>query len=393
MVSRYLGPTAAALADARASLVVAVDGSRLPGAVALVAFGEEILQLDAVGRRDIEAGLPMEPDTIFRIASMTKPIVSVGALMLVESGSLDLEDQMARYIPAFADSTVFEGMDGGVVRSARLQRPITIRHLLTHTSGLEGEQPHPDLAESYRDLEATDGGMPEVMRRLAGLPLAHQPGDGWRYGWSHEVLGHIIEIVADRPLDDYLATTIFMPLGMADSGFYAPSDKQGRLAVPYERVDGTFRVVTGPDAQGALSPPAIHWGGGGCVSTVLDFHRFLRMLQRGGELDGVRLLAAATVAEMTRNQLDASLIPIQIDGHVFPGEGYGLGVGVIVGPGGTEPVGSVGSYTWSGGWNSTFCVDPVKGLSGIVLAQYDPWTWYREGAEYWSIVWRSVAAV
>lgn len=379
-------PPEAALDAARASVEACVGRSQIAGAVALVAQRDETIRLDCVGERDIAAGLPMEPDTIFQIASMTKPIVSVGVLMLSEAGALSLDDPVDRFIPAFADSTVFDGLDpDGLARLVPVARVITIRDLLTHTSGLSGEAAHPVLAGTYDDLEVYDQPNPEMMRRLAAHPLAHQPGGGWVYGWSHDVVGAVIEVVTDQPLDAYLHRAIFGPLGMVDTAFDVPPEKLGRLAVVYDQVDGGLRPSTAPYAD-IRNPPVFLSGGGGCVSTVLDFRRFVRMMERGGELDGVRLLAPETVAAMTSNQLDSSMIPIRVLDHVFVGEGYGLGVGVIVGPGATAPVGSVGTWTWSGSFGTTFCVDPSAGLSFIFLTQYEPWAWYREGNDYWSIV-------
>ena len=191
----------------------------------------------------------MEPDTIFRIASMTKPITSVGALMLVEAGKLRLDDPVSRYIPEFADVTVFAGVEGGRVRLAPLDRPITVYHLLTHTSGLFGVAPHPTLEPAYDDLGDFRYALPELMRRLAAHPLVHQPGAGWRYGWSHDVLGRVIEVVADQPLDEYLASAIFAPLGMVDSGFYVPPDKVGRLAAVYESAAGGLRRIDNAETR------------------------------------------------------------------------------------------------------------------------------------------------
>jgi CubicO group peptidase (beta-lactamase class C family) len=263
--------------------------------------------------------------------------------------------------------------------------PITIRDLLTHTSGLSGESPHPSLAGVYDDLEVDDQPMSEMARRLAGHPLAHQPGASWIYGWSHGVLGHVIERITDRPLDVHLAEAVFEPLGMVDTGYDVPADKLDRVAVVYDQVDGGLRPRFDAETD-VRTPPALLSGGTGCVSTIGDYRRFLRMLERGGELDGVRLLSPESVAAMTTNQLEPSLVPITIDDHVFTDEGFGLGVGVVVGLGATSPVGAPGTWTWAGAWGTTFCVDPSAGLTFVFLTQYEPWAWFREGAEYWATV-------
>ena len=210
-----LGLSSPGLELASAYVQACVERGEIAGAVVLVSRRDQVAQLACVGLRDVEAGSPMKPDTIFCVASMTKPIISVGALMLVEAGKLRLDDPVSRYIPEFADATVFAGVEEEHVGLAPLERPITVYHLLTHTSGLAYEAPHPMLEPAYDDLGDFRYGLPEMMRRLARHPLAHQPGEGWRYGWSHDVLGRVIEVAADQPLDDYLASAIFAPANKA----------------------------------------------------------------------------------------------------------------------------------------------------------------------------------
>ena len=381
-----VGLSGPGLERARAYVESAVGRGEIAGAVVLASRHDQIAQLTCIGLRDIEAGLPMEPDTIFCIASMTKPIVSVGTLMLVEAGTLRLDDPVSRYIPEFADATVFAGVEDGRVRLAPLDRPITIHHLLTHTSGLFGEAPHPTLEPAYDNLGDFRYALPELMRRLAERPLVHQPGAGWRYGWSHDVLGRVIEVVADLPLDEYLASAIFEPLGMVDSGFYVPPDKVERLAAVYELVAGVLRRIDNAETHEITEHVPLLLGGGGCASTVLDYLRFTRMLQRHGELDGVRLLKPETVDLMTRNHVTAPLYPIRVYDHRFDGEGYGLGVGVIVEPDKAVMAGSAGTYEWAGSWNTHFMIDPVKELIGIFMSQHEPFAFEGIGDEYWSLV-------
>jgi CubicO group peptidase (beta-lactamase class C family) len=376
----------------RASAYVAacVERGEIAGAVMLVARHDQVAQLACIGRRDIEAGRRMEPDTIFRIASMTKPIVSVGALMLIEAGKLRLDDPVSRYIPEFADVQVFDRVEDGRVRLAALARPITVHHLLTHTSGLDSDAPDPALEATYDNLGDTRYALPELMRRLAAHPLVHQPGEGWRYGFGHTVLGRVIEVAANQPLDEYLASAIFTPLGMVDSGFYVPPDKLERLAVVYEQAQGSVQRLENSDTNQVTEHFPLLSGGGGCVSTTLDYLRFSRMLQRRGELDGVRLLTTETVDLMTRNHLASPLHPIRIGDHVFEGEGYGLGVGVSIEPSAPGLAGSEGTYGWAGSWNTRFWVDPVKELSGIFMVQYQPFAFVSVGEEFWSLVLQAV---
>jgi CubicO group peptidase (beta-lactamase class C family) len=379
------------LERARAHVESSVGRGEIAGAVLLVTRHHRIAQLASVGMRDVEAGLPMEPDTIFRIASMTKPIVSVGVLMLVEAGKLGLDDPLARYIPEFADATVYAGVEDGRIRLAPLERPITVNHLLTHTSGLFGESPHPSLDSAFDNLGDYQYALPELMRRIAAQPLAHQPGAGWRYGWSHAVLGRVIEIVGGVPLDEYLASAIFGPLDMVDSGFYVPPDKVGRLAAVYESTGGVLKRIDDEDAHEITEHIPLLSGGGGCASTPLDYQRFILMLSGQGELDGVRLLEPETVAQMTGNRLASPLWPLEIGGDVAQGEGYGLGVGVIVESSPESLAGSVGTYEWGGSWNTDFWVDPVRELSAIYMVQLQPRTSLTSpGREYWSLVSQAV---
>jgi CubicO group peptidase (beta-lactamase class C family) len=310
--------------------------------------------------------------------------------MLVEAGKLRLDDPLARYVPEFADVTVFAGVDGDNVTLAPLERPITVSDLLTHTSGIAEEPPDPALAATYDDLGDLRYKLPEMMRRLAAHPLAHQPGRGWNYGWSHHVLGRVIEVAADRPLDDYLAESIFRPLGMPDSGFYVPPEKIERLAVVYEQVPGGLQRLEDATTNRVTEHFPLLGGGGGLVGTVLDYGRFVGMLQRRGELDGVRLLRTETVELMTRNHLAPPLCPTRILDHVFKGQGYGLGVGVKIEPSAAALAGSSGTYWWAGSWNSRFWVDPVTGLSAIFMVQHQPFAFVGAAERFWSKVCRAL---
>ena len=245
---------------------------------------DQVAQLACVGMREIEAGLPMESDTIFRIASMTKPITSVGVMMLVEAGDLRLDEPLSRYIPEFANARVFGGVEHRRVALEPLDRPITIEHLLTHTSGLYGQAPHPMLKAAYDNLDDAQYALPELIRRIAAQPLAHQPGAGWRYGRSHVVLGRVIEIVADRALDEYLASAIFAPLDMTDTGFHVPPEKADRLAAVYELVAGGLQRIDTVESRAITEHVPLLSGSDGCASTIVDYLRFARMLLRRGEL-------------------------------------------------------------------------------------------------------------
>ena len=228
------------------------------------------------------------------------------------------------------------------------------------------------------------------MRRIAEQPLVHQPGAGWRYGWSFEVLGRVIEVVADLPLDDYLASVIFSPLGMVDSGFYVPPDRVERLAAVYESANGVPHRIDNGDTREITEHVPLLWGGSGCASTAPDFLRFARMLRRRGELDGLRLLKPETVDLMTRNHVMGSMYPIQVRDHQFDGWGYGFGVGVVVEPQRRCHGRVRRNYEWAGSWKTYFSVDPVKELIGIFMAHLEPFDYEGLGGEYWSLVCREV---
>ena len=380
-----VGLSSPGLERARAYVAACVERGEIAGAVMLVARHDRVAQLACVGQRDVEAGLPMEPDTIFRIASMTKPITSVGALMLVEAGKLRLDDPVSRYIPEFAGLEVFDRVEDGHVVLAPLARPITIHDLFTHMSGIDSDAPDPALEADFDNLGDERYGSDELMRRLAAHPLAHQPGEGWRYGWSLAVLGRVLEVVSGRPLDEYLASAIFTPLGMVDTGYRVPPEKAERLATVHSSETGALRRVDDEETRAATEGFPLMTGGGGLASTAPDFLRFTRMLARRGELDGVRLLQPETVALMTRNHVPSPLCPIVILGYVSEGEGYGLGVGVSVEPPAPMMPGSAGTYGWAGSWGTRFWVDPVTETLGIFMVQSLPFAFVGPAEGFWSL--------
>jgi CubicO group peptidase (beta-lactamase class C family) len=367
-----------------------VDHGEIAGAVVLVSRHDQVALRASIGLRDIEAGLPMELDTIFRIASMTKPFTSVGALMLMEAGKVRLDDPVSRYIPEFADLEVFDRVEDGRVALTPVARPITVYHLLTHTSGMGGDAPHPALAAAYDNLGDERYPLSELMRRIAAQPLLHQPGEGWWYGWSHAVLGRVIEVVADQSLDEYLASAMFLPLGMVDTGFSVPPEKLGRLAAVYESTDAGLHRLDNPDTEQIAERFPLLSGGNGCAATVPDYLRFSRMLLRRGELDGVRLLRPETVGLMTRNHLTGPQYPLRFGEYVSHGEGYGLGVGVIVEPSIASMAGSEGTYQWAGLWQTFFWIDPVKELIGIYMAQSASFAFEGIGTAFRSLVGQAV---
>ena len=361
-----------------------VDDGRLPGWTVAVARGGRVAYVERYGQRDLEAGLPIEPDTIFRIYSMTKPITSVAALMLWEEGAFQLKDPVSKFVPSFADAKVWRG--GSVVAPVLdpVTEPMLIWHLLTHTSGLTYgfHYAHP-VDDLYRRAGFEWGSPPDldlagVCDRLAGLPLLFQPGREWNYSTSTDVLGRVVEVAAGQPLDQFFRERIFEPLGMVDTGFFVPEAEHHRLAALYMPAPGTRRA-TRLDTMGhaAFTPPIYLSGGGGLVSTLHDYHRFAQFLGHAGELDGTRLLGTRTVEYLAQNHLpgDADLTafgrPLFAE-TAFDGVGFGLGVSVTIDPVKAKVPGSYGDFGWGGAASTAFWVDPVEDLTVVFMTQLLP---------------------
>jgi CubicO group peptidase (beta-lactamase class C family) len=371
-----------------ASLQRLVDGGQVAGAVGLVLHRGQVAYQGAVGWQDLEAGRRMTPQTLFRLCSMTKPVTAVAAMMLVEEGRLSLADPVSRYIPELTRMTVAEADPDrpGAFRHVPARRALTVRDLLTHQSGLSyTAMAGPYLARLYREagvlegMVAADATMEENVRRLAPLPLLHQPGEGWSYGLNMDVLGLVLARASGLTLGELLRTRILAPLGMHDTHFRIPPDAHARLAAAYRpaRGGGLERTPEGPVREGDTlytasyplhQPDALASGGAGLVSTAGDYARFLRMLLGGGALEGVRLLKPETVAQMTRDH--SAGLPLAITAH---GDGHGMGFGVVTPALAGGAYGSPGTYSWGGFYNTYFWVDPQRELIGILLTQLHPW--------------------
>ena len=364
----------------------AVDRNEVAGAVTLVARLGRVGHLEAVGLRDIERGAPMETDTLFRIASMTKAVTSVAVMQLYESGALMLTDPVSRYLPAFADMQVLARSEGGGAEYTLepLRRPITIRHLLTHTSGLSYRfLSPPQLASHYLEaditdgLSQTDGAIGDMVDRLAELPLVHQPGERFTYSLGVDVLGRVIEVITGETLADYMTAEIFVPLGMSDTGFFSDPEDAERFASIYTPSgDGIAKVSEGPVVSGDRrtiysngypydGPQTYYSGGAGLSSTISDYATFLQALLNGGELDGARILGRRTVQLMTRDHLVGIGVP---DG----GQRFGLGFSISADSGVTGGPRSEGAFGWLGFFNTVYWVDPEEQLVAIIMTQLYP---------------------
>ena len=351
-----------------------VDDGRLAGAVVLVARRGRVAYLRSFGLRDIESRSPMADDAIFRIASQTKAIISTGVMVLQEEGRLLISDPVGRYLPEFARTQVAVARDGGGYDVVDARERITIRQLLTHTAGVSyGNGPASDRWESagiqgwyFADREEPVG---DTIARIAALPFDAHPGAQWIYGYSIDILGALIEAVSGQPLDEFLRTRIFEPIGMEDTHFYLPFDKRDRLATVYSATNGGLERAPNPGhmvGQGAYvdGPRTSFSGGAGLLSTAIDYARFLQMMLNGGELEGTRLLSRKTVELMTTNHLT--------DQPFRAGQGFGLGFSIVEDVGARGLPGSEGEFGWGGAYHSTYWVDPVEDLVVVYLTQLIP---------------------
>jgi CubicO group peptidase (beta-lactamase class C family) len=361
-----LGFSSSRLARIAAWQQAQVDAGAFSGAVAAIARNGRVAYLRAVGFRDRAKTIPLQPDAIFWIASMTKPVTSVAAMILVEEGKLDLAAPVHQYLPELKDLMVGVETTDPASGETKLalepqKRPMTVEDLLRHTSGLVYEDGNTAVHKLYRESGLYDKGLArdatlkDFVSRVARIPLAHQPGEVWEYGHSADVLGRVIEIVSGQPLDQFLDNRLFKPLGMIDTGFWVPPEKLARL------IDPPAGAQILPDRD-VTKPTTLFSGGGGLVSTAADYLRFCQMLLNGGELDGVRVLSPATVRRMTTNALPHDM-------HLADGSAFGLGFGLRSDAAWSTVPGSVGSFTWGGVWGTYFWVDPAEQLIAIELIQ------------------------
>jgi CubicO group peptidase (beta-lactamase class C family) len=355
-----------------------VDRGDVSGVVTLVARKGQIVHFGAVGFSNVDAKTPMTTDNIFRIASMTKPITSVALMMLYEEGHFLLSDPIDKWLPEFKEMKVVEPAPAGerVATPYTLtpaKRPITIKHLLTHTAGLANSYrglTQPEYAKLGELLKPGDT-MADSVARLAKLPLNFQPGDAWEYGPATDVVGRLVEVISGESLDEYFQKRIFKPLGMRDTHFYLPEAKLDRFAALYRPgADKKIELAekASPESRWVKEPHVYFAGAGGLVSTATDYFRFQQMMLNGGESNGVRLLGRKTVELMTVNHIGDR--PIWLVG---PGYGFGLGYSVVKDIGQTALPASVGTYSWGGAFCTFFWVDPQEDLIGIVMTQVRPY--------------------
>lgn len=392
-----LGFSAARLARIDSVMQQYVDQGRVVGVVTLVARHGRLAHAGTYGWADREAGRRMTADALFRIASQSKAVTSVAAMVLVEEGRLRLADPVARVIPSFAGATVAIATDTGRAR-VPVRRPITIRDLLTHTAGISYGTDSlvqdlyravglgPAAGYGWYFADKTEPVCDDV-DRLGTLPFVAQPGERFVYGYGTDVLGCIVERVSGRNLADFLESRIFRPLGMKDTRFFVRAEDRGRLTAVYAASDsGLARAPEGARGQGAYvdGPRANYSGGAGLVSTAGDYLRFLEMLLEGGALDGTRVLGPKTVALMTTDHLGAT--------YGNAGYGFGLGFQVLLDPGRAGQYGAPGQYGWGGAYATNYWVDPAEDLVAVFMVQLLPSSGFDLADRFHALVYQAIVA-
>ncbi|MGA2136465.1 MAG: serine hydrolase domain-containing protein [Bryobacteraceae bacterium] len=373
-----VGLSAARLARIATTVDQSIQEKRIAGAVTLVARHGRVAWLKAQGMLDREAARPMPADAIFRICSMSKPITSLAVMMLYEEGRFLLDDPVSKYIPEFKNPKVLVKSPAGRSYPIPATREITIRNLLTHTSGLT-YQWNGDLGQTYKDANVASGLLPydgtigDSVKRLAVLPLLFNPGERFEYSLGVDVLGYLVEVLSGQTFDQFLHTRIFQPLGMRDTSFYPPDEKLARLASTYTWYpeEGLRRFPDTPIVEGPFSyaadypyhgPKKLYAGGGGLCSTAMDYARFCQLMLNGGKAGSTRLISRKTVELMTSDRL----------GKIGPDQAFGLGFGIDGVKTPLAELGSPGQYNWGGFFYTAFVVDPKEDMITVFMAQLHP---------------------
>lgn len=375
-----VGMSSERLGRIRVAMQRYVDRGLVPGVVTLVARRGRLVHFEAIGYRDVEAKAPMTTDTIFRLASMTKPIASVALMMLYEEGHFLLSDPISKFLPEFTNMKVAQAApaderSGAPYKLVPATRPITFKHVLTHTAGFPNTYRGITREEYSRVYPRKNPNetIADAVKRLAAMPLNFNPGEAWEYGPATDVVGRLVEVISGMKFDEYLRKEIFEPLKMNDTYFYLPAAKVKRFAATYEpdKNNGNkIKLAEAPNAESRYvkEPHNYFSGAGGLAGTATDYVRFQQMMLNGGELDGVRILGRKTVELMTTNHIGD--LPVWLTG---PGYGFGLGYSVVKDIGVTGQSGSAGTYGWGGAFCTYFQVDPKEELIGIMMTQVRPY--------------------
>ncbi|MFN8440171.1 MAG: serine hydrolase domain-containing protein [Caldilineaceae bacterium] len=362
-----------------------VDQVGFAGVSSLLARRGKVIHFEQVGWQDREAQVPLAPDTIYRIYSMTKPIICTALMTLYEEGKFQLFEPVMKYIPAFARTKVYS--EGG---EQEQRRPMQIRDLFTYSAGLTydflEDSPVGELYRQARPISNADNSLEQAVRELARLPLAYQPGSRWHYSVGIDVLAQLIQVISGQPLQDFLAERLFRPLGMVDTAFYVPDAKQSRLSAMYGHPDiiepgmtfgKLFQAWLKHDNQrrnveSTYPSNSLQFarGGHGLYSTAADYLRFAQMLLSGRSEDGQRILGRRTLQLMHSNHLPPALLPYELNGIPSLGYGFGLGSRVLMNVAQSALVGSVGEFGWAGAAKTYYWVDPVEEIVGVLMTQY-----------------------
>jgi CubicO group peptidase (beta-lactamase class C family) len=363
-----------------------IDDGKLPGAISLVARRGKVVHFETYGNMDAERSQPMRSDTIFRFYSMTKPIASVGLMMLYEQGKFQLEDAASKFIPELQGLKVFAGGTADTYQVREAAREMTVRDLLMHTSGLVARDTQSPVGELYRRAGFAGADSPftltEMVRRLSAIPLGVDPGSQWIYGISTDLVGYLCEVLTGLPFERYLEEQILGPLGMVDTSFSVPESKVDRFAANYAPRAGTprYRLVDDPLSSPYTRPRTYFSGSGGLVSTAADYLRFCRMLSNGGHLEGVRIIGPRTLRLMTINHLpggkDLATMAQTAGETAREGVGFGLGFAVLIDQAVAQIIGTPGEFYWGGAASTAFFVNPVEDLIMIFLTQLRPSSTY-----------------
>ena len=367
-----------------------VDRKKIAGISTMIARNGNVVHFEQFGQADIEANKPMSGDAIFRLYSMTKPVICTAFMILYEQGRFHLFDPVSKFIAAFGRLKVFESNAAGETKEVDLNRPITIRDLLTHTAGLTydflEDSPVSELYRQARLLNDAERTLEELVNELTRLPIAYQPGYRFHYSLAIDVVAHLIEMISGQPLNQFLKEKLFNPLGMVDTDFYVPPEKQDRLATMYGLPDLAAPNMTlskllkawesGFNEQIDVSrtypfskPDGFARGGHGLFSTAGDYMRFAQMLLNQGKLDGTRILGRKTVELMHMDHLPADLLPFNMLGLPVYGYGMGLGSRVLINVAESELPGSVGEFFWPGAAKTYYWVDPQEKIIGLLMCQ------------------------
>ena len=376
-----------------------VKDQRMPGVMTLLQRHGKIVHFGTSGVMNIEANEPIQENNIFRIYSMTKPIVSVAAMMLLEEGRFRLNDPVSKFVPAFAKTKVAAGSGALGLQLVDQQPLMTLHHLLTHTSGLSYgwffDSPIEDLyRQAIPELFLRERPLHEVIERIAAIPLLFQPGTKWRYSYATDVLGYVVQVVADMPLADFLEQRVFKPLGMIDTGFQVSADKASRLAQIY-----ASKALYEPYAIPAANVPLIGdvlqatqcpSSGGGLTSTLSDYLRFCNCLLNKGTYEGTQLISRKTLAWMTANHIPDALLPLMIGANELD-HGFGLGFRVATDLGKAKALTSVGEFGWAGAAQTYFWIDPAEDFIGLMMTQHMPLEQYPVQAAFRNLAYQAIA--